>query len=101
MSTRSYRIFPVGETSAPMDPSFQDTINTLIDKMEEMDQQLQEVRDQVDVNCKNLATRLDRLETNRKKAQRRTILEIAVSHPGESELNPTTQLTLMRSISRA
>jgi len=41
-----------------MDPSFYDTINILIDKMEEMDQQLQKVRDQVDVNCKNLATHL-------------------------------------------
>jgi len=33
-----------------------------------MDQQLQEVRDQVNVNCRNLATRLDRLKTNRRKA---------------------------------
>ena len=31
-----------------------------------MDQQLQEVRDQVDVNCRNLATRLDILKTNRR-----------------------------------
>jgi len=33
-----------------------------------MDHQLQEVRDQVDVNCRNLATRFDRLETNRRRA---------------------------------
>ena len=50
-----------------MDPSIQDTLNTLIDKIKKMDQQLQEVRDQVDVNCRDLATRLDRVETNRRK----------------------------------
>jgi len=49
-----------------MGPSIQNTLNTLIDKIEKMDQQLQEVRDQVDVNCRDLATRLDRLETNRR-----------------------------------
>ena len=32
-----------------------------------MDQQLQEVRDQVDVNCRDLATRIGRLETNRRR----------------------------------
>ena len=45
-----------------MDPSLQDTVNTIIDKMRKMDQQLQEVRDQIDVNCRNLATRFDRLD---------------------------------------
>jgi len=49
-----------------MDPSIHDTLNSLIDKIEKMDQQLQEVRDQIDVNCRDLATRLDRLETNRR-----------------------------------
>ena len=67
MPTRSGRTFSVGETSAPMDPSIHDTLNTLIDKIEKMGQQLQEVRDQVDVNCRDLA-RLDRLETNRRRA---------------------------------
>jgi len=67
MPTRSGRTLFVGETYAPLDPNFQDTLNTIIDKMEKMDQQLQEVRDQVDVNCRNLATRLDRLETNRRR----------------------------------
>jgi len=33
-----------------------------------MNQQLQEVRYQVNVNCKNLATWLDRLETNCRRA---------------------------------
>jgi len=51
-----------------MDLSIQDTLNTIIDKIEKMHQQLQEVRDQVDVNCRNIATRLDRLETNRRRA---------------------------------
>ena len=54
-----------------MDPNIHDRLNTLIDEIEEMDQQLQEVRDQVDVNCRDLATRISRLETN----QRRTIEE--------------------------
>ena len=32
-----------------------------------MDRQLQEVRDQVNVNCRDLATRIGRLETNRRR----------------------------------
>ena len=63
--------------------------NTLINKIEKMDQQLREVRDQVDVNCRDLGNRLDRLETNRRRARRRKILEMAVGYPGESEFNPT------------
>ena len=51
-----------------MDPSIQDTLNTFIDKIEKMDQQLQEIRDQIDVNCRDLVTRLDRLETNQMRA---------------------------------
>ena len=97
MPTRSGRTSSVGETSAPMDPNIHDRLNTLIDEIEEMDQQLQEVRNQVDVNCRDLATRLDRLEAN----QGRKILEMAIGHPGESEFNPTIQLTLMPIISRA
>ena len=44
------------------------TLNTLIDKIEKMDQQLQEVRDQVGINWKDLANQIDRLETNRRRA---------------------------------
>jgi len=44
MPTRSGRTYSVGETLAPVDPNIQDTLNTLIDKIEKMDQQLQEVR---------------------------------------------------------
>jgi len=66
-----------------------------------MEQQLQEVRDQVDVNCRDLATRLDRLETNRRITTGRKILETVVGHLGESEFNPTIQLMLMPSISKA
>jgi len=68
MPTRSGRTFSLGETSAPVDPSIHDTLNTPIDKIEKMDQQLQEVRDQVDVNCRDLATQLDGLEANRRRA---------------------------------
>ena len=53
MPPRSDRTFSIGETSAPMDPSIHDTLNTLIDKIEKMDQQLQEVRDHIDVNCRS------------------------------------------------
>jgi len=68
MLIRSGRTFPVRETVVPINPSLQDTLNTITDKMKKMNQQLQKVRNQVNVNCRNLATRLDRLETNRKKA---------------------------------
>ena len=101
MLSRSGRTFFVEENFAPMDPSIQDTLNKIIDKIENMDQQLEEIRDQVDVNCRDLATRLDRLEANRGEPQRRKFLETAVGHPGESEFNPTIQLTLMPSLSRA
>jgi len=56
MPSRSGTTFSVGETSAPMDPNIQDTLNTIIDKIKKMDKQLQEIKDQVDVNCRNLAT---------------------------------------------
>jgi len=32
-----------------------------------MDQRLQEFKDQTDANCRDLATQLDRLETNRRR----------------------------------
>ena len=67
MPTRSGRTFSIGETSAPMDPSIHDTLNTILQKIESMDRQLQEVKDQVDVNCRDLATRIGRLETNRRR----------------------------------
>ena len=67
MPTRSGKTFSVGETSAPMDSSIHDTLNTLIDKIEKVDQQLQEVREEVDVNCRDLVTRIHRLETNRRR----------------------------------
>ena len=54
-----------------MDPSIHDILNTILNKIEKMDQQLQEFRDQVDVNCRDLAIRIDRLETH----QRRTTKE--------------------------
>ena len=67
MPTRSGRTFSVEETSAPMDPRIRDTLNTILSKIENMDRQLQEVRDQVDVNCRDLATRIGRLKTNRRR----------------------------------
>ena len=49
-----------------MDPNIHDTLNTILNKIENMDRQLHEVRDQVDANCRDLATRIGRLETNRR-----------------------------------
>jgi len=48
MPTRSGRTFSVRETSAPMDPSLKDKLNTLIARMDQMDQRLQEFKDQDD-----------------------------------------------------
>ena len=101
MPTRSGRTSSVGETSAPMDPNIHDRLNTLIDEIEEMDQQLQEVRDQVDVNCRDLATRLDRLEINRRRATEEENSRNGSRSPGENEFNPTIQLMLIPSILRA
>ena len=67
MPTRSGRTFSVRETSTPMDPSIHDTLNTILNKIENIDKQLQKVRDQVDVNYRDLATRIGRLETNRRR----------------------------------
>jgi len=47
MPTISGRTFFVGETSAPMDPNIHDTPNTILNKIEKMDRQLQEVRDRL------------------------------------------------------
>ena len=56
MPTRSGITFSVRETLAPMNPNIHDTLYTILNKIEKMDQQLQEIRDQADVNCRDLAT---------------------------------------------
>ena len=48
-----------------MDPILQDTLKTLIARMDRTDQRLQEFRDQANTNYRDLATRLERLEINR------------------------------------
>jgi len=67
MPTRSGRTFSVGEIFSPMDPNFKNTLNTLIVRMDKIDRRLQEFKDPADANCNDLATRFDRLETNRKR----------------------------------
>jgi len=67
MLTRSGRTFLAGETSSLMDLSLKDTLKALIARMDQMNRQLQEFKDKVDVNCKDLATPLDRLENNRRR----------------------------------
>ena len=101
MPTRSGRTFSVGETSAPMDPSIHDTLNTILQKIENMDRQLQEVKDQVDVNCRDLATRIGRLETNRRRIREDESSRNDSGLPGVSEAHLTKQLMLMPSISGA
>ena len=67
MPSKSGRTFSVGETSASIEPTLKDTANTLIARMDQMDWRPQEFRDQADANCKDLATRLENLESNRKR----------------------------------
>ena len=64
MPIRSGRTFSVGETFTPMDFSLKDILNTLIARMVQMNRRLQEFRDQADVKCRDLVTRLERLEIN-------------------------------------
>ena len=37
-----------------MDPSLKDTLNALLARMDQMDQRLQEFKDQANANCKDL-----------------------------------------------
>jgi len=67
MPTRSGRIFSAEELSAPMNPSLKDILNTLIARMDQMDQRLEEFRDQANANYRDLATWLERLEVNRRR----------------------------------
>jgi len=67
MPTRSGKTFSVEEISASIDLTLKDTLNTLPTKMDQMDQRLQEYKDQVDANCKDLSTRLNRLKNNQKR----------------------------------
>jgi len=61
------KLFSIEETSAPMNSSIKDTLDAILARMDQMDQRLQEYRDQDDTNCRKLATRLDMLETNRRR----------------------------------
>jgi len=47
-----------------MNPNLQDTLKTLIAKIDRMDQRLLEFRDKANSSYKDLGTRLKRLETN-------------------------------------
>ena len=59
--------FFVGERYALMDSTLQDTLKTLIARMDQMDQRLLEFRDRASTSYRDLATRLERLETNRRR----------------------------------
>ena len=97
MPIRSGITFFVGETSAPMDPSLQNTLNTIIDKMEKMDQ-LQKVRGQVDVNYKNLATWLDRLETIRRRAMKEENSRNDSRSPRRERVQPLNDAQYIKSV---
>ena len=64
MLTRSDRTFSIGENYSPIDHILNDRLNILIVGM---DQRLWEFKDQGNTNCKDLATRLDKLEINRRR----------------------------------
>ena len=66
MPTRSGRNFSVGEIYASLDSNLQDTLKTFIAMMNWMDQRLLEFRDQANTSYRDLTTRLERLETNRR-----------------------------------
>ena len=71
-----------------MNRSIHDTLNILIDKIEKIYQQLQDAWDQVDVNCKDLVTRLDRLETNQRKAMEEKISRNGSRSPKRKRVQP-------------
>jgi len=50
-----------------MNPNLQDTLKTLIARMDQMNQRLLEFRDQANTSYRDLATRLERLGTNRRR----------------------------------
>ena len=74
MSIKSEGTFSVGETSLLMDPRVKDTLNALIARMDQMNRRLQEFKDQADANCKDLVTRLDRLEIIRRRTAEKNVL---------------------------
>jgi len=76
-----------------MDPKLKNTLNTLIARMDQMDQCLLEFREQANVNCRDLATRLERIETNRRKIIEDDESRNDCRSPSVSEFNFTIQLT--------
>ena len=44
-----------------MNPGLKDTLNVLMARMDQTNQRLQEFKNQDDANCRDLATKLDRL----------------------------------------
>ena len=60
MPTKSGKTFSIRETLAPWTLALR-TLDTILTRL---DQRLQEYREQDDTNCRELATRLDRIEIN-------------------------------------
>jgi len=63
MPTKSGKTFSIRETLAPWTLALR-TLDTILTRMDQLDQRLQEYREQDDTNCRELATRLDRIEIN-------------------------------------
>ena len=83
-----------------MNLSLKDALNTLLAKM---DQRLQEYKDQAEANCKDLATRLDKAETNKRKTPDHIEDNESRANnrpPRVGKLNPTPLRTHMPSISK-
>ena len=54
MPTRSRKTFSIRETYAPMNSSIKDTLDAILTRMNQMNQLLQEYRDQDDANSHDL-----------------------------------------------
>jgi len=67
-----------------MDPNFKDTLNTLIARIDQMDQRQQKFKNQADASCKDLVTWLDMLETN----QKRIPGPLRVNEPRDNSKSP-------------
>jgi len=86
MPTRSGRIFSIGETSASMNPSLQNTLKTLIARMDQMDQQLLEFRDQTNSSYHTIRNARNQSKDDCGRGQ---VLGMTVGQSSVSELNPT------------
>ena len=83
-----------------MDSSLNDTLKSLIARMDHMDRRFQEFRDQANTNCRDLAIQLERLEADRRRPTEENESRNNSRSPAMSELNPTIQRIQIPGISK-